>query len=123
MSLMIGNINERSIEGIIDAIREVGDFDLDFNGENGNECLWEESEQMGYQSNLDYVCDLVQKELCKDSNKEIGYQIVMDAVHLFTENWLKNNSYYLYYDYGVVTDEKERPIAIALCYVTDSDLN
>lgn len=122
MGLMIGDIKERSVDGIIEALREIAVFDLDFNGENGDEYLWEESEQMGFASNLDYVCDLVQKELHKEKNKEINYKTAMRATELFTNKWPRNDSYYLYHNYDIVTRGDECPIAIVFCFVSESDL-
>lgn len=72
--------------GTIDEVLiAVSDFDNDFIGENGYDYLWESAE--GFDSNRDYVLDLV-----KDLDPE-------EKVKAFLHRWMGYDLYYLCYDY------------------------
>ena len=59
MNLYTGleNVKVGNRESLLDALRSLSDFDCDFNGENGDDYLWEEAN--GFESNMDYLINKV----------------------------------------------------------------
>ena len=77
--IIINDINDR--DEILDVLSNIY-TDEDFNGNNGEEYLWEEAE--GYNSNQEYVVDCIKKSDIKCS----------DMVYKFFSEWLDNDGYY-----------------------------
>lgn len=67
-------------------LRNLGNYDSDFNGDNGEDCLWEDAANVGYKNNLDYVLAITSKE--PDSIKRIEN---------FVDMWLESDSEYSQY--------------------------
>lgn len=97
MNLYTGleNIKVGNRESLLDALRNLSDFDRDFNGENGDDYLWEEAN--GFESNMDYLINKVRK--IKDDE---------DCVNSFFEEWMDNDSYYEKWNVSVLKDTKKR---------------
>ena len=116
-------------EDLFVALRNIGEMDADFSGENGLDYLWlivwkangfesradfeakecsSDSEPEGtttlkYESNLEWVLDQI-KDL--DSDKEI--------IEAFVSRWLDKDYYYSDYQLEVIYNEDEKAEFIAL---------
>jgi hypothetical protein len=73
---------------IVPVLRELAASDGDFNGNNGEEYLWDGLTDQGYDSNLDYVIAHLKET---DDYK--------DKVKQFFEEWLDADDYYHDYHY------------------------
>lgn len=91
-------------ESLLDALRSLSDFDCDFNGENGNDYLWEDAKS--YDSNMDYLINEV-KDIRDDE----------ECVNTFFEKWLNHDKYYGEWSVSVITDEKKKVKAISLAAI------
>ena len=92
---------------LLETLRNIADFDMDFNGENGEDYTWEEALENGFESNLEYVINIVEDI----ENDE-------ECVRAFFEEWMENDGYYTEYEVDCLTDAKGRVIAIgfaAMC--------
>lgn len=118
MNLFVEKIKENSLKGVIDALKRIAEYDEDFNGTNGSEYLWDISKQKGFSNNLDYVCDLIKKEM---GDKNINYNDTMRMFEIFTDYWLNKDSYYKEYKYEVVTGDNEVPIALVISWTSNMD--
>ena len=54
-------LKDNSKESMKTALLELAEFDSDFNGDNGDEYLWDEAKEAGYENNAKYVTDEVLK--------------------------------------------------------------
>ena len=95
-------VNNR--ESLLNALKSLSDFDCDFNGENGNDYLWEDAE--GYESNMDYLINEV-KDIEDDE----------ECVNTFFDEWLSHDRYYDEWNVSVITDEKKRVKAISFAAI------
>lgn len=97
MNLYTGleNVKVGNRESLLDALRRLSDFDRDFNGENGDDYLWEEAN--GFESNMDYLINKV-REINDDE----------DCINNFFEEWMDNDSYYEKWNVSVLKDTKKR---------------
>ena len=103
MNLYTGleNVKVGNRESLLDALRSLSDFDCDFNGENGDDYLWEEAN--GFESNMDYLINKVRE--IKDDE---------DCVNSFFEEWMDNDrNYYEEWNVSVLKDTKKRVKAIS----------
>ena len=102
MNLYTGleNVKIGNRESLLDALRSLSDFDRDFNGENGDDYLWEEAN--GFESNMDYLINKVRE--IKDDE---------DCVISFFEEWMDNDSYYEKWNVSVLKDTKKRVTVIS----------
>ena len=88
------------------ALRDIANFDMDFNGENGEDYTWEEALEEGFVSNLEYVIDKVKNI---ENDKE--------CVNTFFEEWMENDGYYAEYEVNCLTDSMNRVTAISFATV------
>mgnify|MGYP000723060584 FL=1 len=103
MNLYTGleNVKVGNRESLLNALRSLSDFDCDFNGENGDDYLWEEAN--GFESNMDYLINKVRE--IKDDE---------DCVNSFFEEWMDNDrNYYEEWNVSVLKDTKKRVKAIS----------
>ena len=91
---------------LLHILRNIADFDMDFNGDNGEDYTWEEALENGFESNLEYVIDYV-KDIESDE----------ECVETFFKEWMDNDGYYAEYDVNCLTDSKGRVTAISFAYV------
>lgn len=93
------------------ALRELAEFDCDFNGENGPEYLRKEAMEAGADSNLDYIINMLHNEI------EEGISHV-DALHKFFKYWLETDSYYGNYSFKYLANKNNevRVISLAVSY-------
>lgn len=73
--------------------------DNDFNVENGEEYLWEEAEEKGFETNADYLINEVLKDI--DYNTNIDISKVPKLIDLFLDQWLGRDDYYDGYDFDL----------------------
>ena len=90
-------------EDLLQALASLGDFDCDFNGENGIEYAWEETLKNGFESNLEYLLNEV---------KNIDNDI--DCVEKFISMWMDEDNYYYEHDLNCLADNDGNVYAISL---------
>lgn len=101
-------IDKPGRDAILIALSQLADLDSDFNGDNGEDCLWEVSKSNGYECNSDYLLD----EVTKNDDDEL-------LVKEFIDRWIDKDSYYTNYCLDIVKDEDEMIKAISLVLVTE----
>lgn len=108
LELITVNVEEENAkEDIVAALREVSNYDLDFNGENGPEYLWESAE--GFESNQDYLIDYVSQ-----------YNDAEKMIKTFMDIWMdKDAHYYIRNSYEIIKNKTGKIVAICFAYVTD----
>ena len=90
-SQIINNTKEDVIEYYNNIVNE---YDDDFNGNNGEDYLWEIAKDDGFKTNIDYCINKVMKQYEIDGDIE-------KAIGDFFEFWFKSDSYFDEYDYCV----------------------
>lgn len=88
-TLMVEEIKNK--DDLKKMLRWMGDIDCDFNGENGLEYLWDEAKTRGYQSNAEYLADMVVDNYNRDTFDE---EFIVGCADKFTEEWLERDDYY-----------------------------
>ena len=108
LELITVNVEEENKkEDIVTALREVSNYDLDFNGENGPEYLWESAE--GFDSNQDYLIDYVSQ-----------YDDAETMIKTFMDTWMeKDGHYYIRNAYNIIKNKEDKIVAICFAYATD----
>ena len=86
-SLAIKKIKKQS--DIIDLLVTLGECDADFNGDNGEEYLWEDAEKEGYNSNAVYLADKVVTAHFSNAVNEVE-----TCVNEFIDQWTDHDTYY-----------------------------
>lgn len=106
MSLHTGleDVKVGNRESLLNTLRNLSDFDCDFNGENGEGYLWDSAE--GFESNMEYLINKV-KDIKGDEN----------CVNAFFEEWMGNDSYYGEWNVSVLTDMKKRITVISFSVI------
>jgi hypothetical protein len=82
---------------------DLANCDNDFNGENGDEYLWEEAE--GFESNAEYCLSIAEQE-----------PTPREMVEKFISMWMSRDYYYEDYDLGVLV--RDGNLFISLAYTT-----
>lgn len=96
-------VNAGNRADLLNVLRNFGDYDCDFNGENGSGYNWTETEEDGFESNVDYLIDMV-KDIADDE----------ECVNTFFDTWMEHDrNYYADYSVNCLTDSKNRVIAIS----------
>jgi len=93
-------------ENLLCVLRNIADFDMDFNGDNGEDYTWEEALENGFESNLEYVLNIIEDI----ENDE-------ECVKAFFEEWMENDGYYTEYEVNCLTDTKGRVTAIGFAAI------
>ena len=108
LELITVNVEEENTkEDIVAALREVSNYDLDFNGENGPEYLWESAE--GFKSNQDYLINCISK-----------YDDAETMIKTFMDNWMeKDRYYYIRNAYEIIKNKSGKIVALCFAYMTD----
>lgn len=122
LGLTIAEVKDGTREELIKALACLGEqVDADFSGDNGWDYLWDrvweengfnnyEDWQMNgepvlkYESNLDYLCNMV-----KDVKDDV------ECIETFLQDWLYYDSYYKDYQYDLLMDSNGIT-AIVLAY-------
>ncbi len=90
-------------ESVSDLLMDMADFDLDFNGDNGEEYLREEAE--GYESNAEYCLHVAKNE-----------NSLSAMIEKFIHMWMGQDGYY--YDYSIEVIEADNKLFVSLVYLT-----
>lgn len=90
---------------VAEYLMELAMCDNDFNGENGEEYLWEEAE--GFESNAEY-CLAVVTNIEEITPKEM--------IEKFISLWMERDSYYSEYDLGIVAEDDK--LFVSLAYIS-----
>lgn len=95
-------------QSLLDALATISDFDADFIGDNGKEYNWDETDEAGFESNLDFLLNEI-KDI-EDDN---------EAIQTFIEEWMGNDSnYYDEYSYDTINDDDGNVLVISLAVTT-----
>ena len=86
-----------TVNNLGDIFEQLSMQDNDFNGANGEEYLWEEAEEKGFETNADYLINKVLKDI--DTNIDVSK--VSKLISLFLEQWLGRDDYYDGYDFDL----------------------
>lgn len=78
--------------------------DCDFNGDNGDEYLWEEAE--GLESNAEYCLSIAEKE-----------KTPREMIEKFISLWMGRDYYYQDYDLGILVQDNK--LFLSLAYMTE----
>lgn len=92
-SSLVG-VEKGNREDLLKALKNLGEFDCDFNGENGTEYTWEEALEQGFESNLEYVLNEI-KNIEND----------VDCVEKFISMWMGGDDYYSQYELNYLADD------------------
>ena len=96
-------VKKNDRESLMTALASIGDFDCDFNGENGIDYAWEETIEKGFESNLEYLLDKV-----KDIESDV------ECVKEFFDTWMEaDRNYYQDYKLDYLTDENGKIFVIS----------
>lgn len=98
-------IAENTEESAMELAMDIAEHDADFNGDNGEEYLWEKAES--FDSNADYAWSIAKAESTPKKMLEKFFAL-----------WLSEDSYYTDYDWSII--EVENKLSVALYYATDN---
>ena len=99
------DVTENTKEGALSCLMNLTLCDNDFNGENGSEYLWEEAEDLGFESNSDYCWSIAEQE-----------PTPREMVEKFISLWMGRDYYYEEYDLGILVQDGK--LFISLAYTT-----
>lgn len=94
--------NKESME---DLLLSMSYFDMDFTGENGDEYLWEEAREAGFESNALYCLSIAKQE--KDAE---------NMAYTFLSMWMQHDCNY-YIEYDISIRSVDNYIFVALSYI------
>lgn len=108
--LKLETVKAGNRESLLNALRNMSDFDCDFNGENGEDYTWKEAIENGFNSNLEYlindVKDIEDDELC---------------VGTFFHEWMdRDRNYYDEYEVQCISNSKGNVTAISFAACCDN---
>ena len=86
------------------------DYDNDFNGQNGEEYLWDDAKEAGFSSNAEYLLDDLDKAYPTDDRTLIA--------EYFSE-WLGHDNYYHDYDFNIIVNKDDEIQHIILAFTTE----
>lgn len=87
---------------LLEALDELArNWDNDFSGENGEDYLWEDSKEEGYECNADYVFNYIKESIedgyyNKYSVNSVRYATIVED---YLDMWLGGDNYYGQYNY------------------------
>lgn len=93
-------------EDVIEYLKGIAEYDLDFCGENGEDYLWDKAREQGFESNSDYCINEVMEQYGKDRVK---------AIEEYFELWLGSDGYYDEYHYSV--NKYRNKLFISFAYI------
>lgn len=71
---------------------QLSEHDEDFNGNNGDEYLWDVAREQGYESNADYLIADVLKDV--EDDQDLDYGSVRQLIDTFLYRWTGQDDYY-----------------------------
>ena len=122
MSLYTGleKVKAGNREDLLSALANFSDFDLDFNGENGLDYLWDEVWEVNGFENIDEYENQVNAELKYESNLEWLLDKVKDieddgeCIETFFETWMEHDrNYYDETEVNYIRNKKGKVIAVS----------
>lgn len=122
MSLYTGleKVKAGNREDLLSALANFSDFDLDFNGENGLDYLWDEVWEVNGFENIDEYENQVNAELKYESNLEWLLDKVKDieddgeCIETFFETWMEHDrNYYDEPEVNYIRNKKGKVIAVS----------
>ena len=99
---------------ISDIFYQLAVNDEDFNGNNGDEYRWEETEMNGFENNCDYLVHTLLKDIADD--EILGYSEVRTLIDKFLEGWTYNDNYYDGIDFTFEDENNVLFVAVAVMY-------
>ena len=81
----------------------IADYDCDFNGDNGDEYLWDEAE--GFDSNAEYCLSIARQE-----------PTLQAMIQKFMSLWMGRDPYYYSYDVGTVAENYN--LFVSIVFIT-----
>ena len=104
--LKVENVKPNNRESLLNALRNMSDFDCDFNGENGEDYTWEDAIENGFDSNLEYLINEV-KDIEDDET----------LINTFFDTWMDNDRNY-YDEYEVQCISNSNGNVVTICFAT-----
>ena len=104
MTLILKRFEIDSPEDIVGALIDLAEIDADFNGENGEEYLWDRAKNAGYETNAEYLANLV---VSKDNDFE-------SCVKTYVDEWIGKDFYYQEYEVETLKDKNNYIVALAV---------
>ena len=89
---------------LYDALLELPEIDTDFNGDNGKEYSWPETQKSHFDSNAEWLAD----SLIKKYSKEVT------IIDHYINEWIGKDGYYTDYEWDVIYDNNNHVTVIAL---------
>jgi len=108
VNLQLKKVNGKTTQDLLDTLTEIMQVDADHSGENGPGYIWEEAKNKGFETNIDFLVDLVKDE---PSHKEI--------IDSFMTELIERDFYYTNSDYEVIYDEEGRAECIAFAFASE----
>jgi len=93
----------KGLDGLFEALTKLGDIDDDFNGNNGENYLWDVAKK--FDTNLEY---------CINEIKNMASQKSM--VEKFVVMWLSEDHYYGHYEVLCAVNDKDEVTHISLAF-------
>lgn len=93
---------ENSEMELLDALDNLARLvDNDFSGENGDEYLWEDTIESGFDCNADYVYNYIKVDIEQGYYNKYSVDTVRYAniVEDYLDMWMGHDGYYINYDY------------------------
>lgn len=100
-------IINKTKEDVVNYLKNIADeYDDDFNGDNGEDYLWDEAKWKGYSNNADYCINEVMEQFEKDND-------LVKSIKNFFKLWLCSDDYYDSYKISVIENYDNLYIAFA----------
>ena len=97
---------------LISIFNQLASHDEDFNGNNGEEYLWEEAEEQGYECNADFLINKVLKDVSDD--EDLDYGKVRNLIDTFLFEWTGHDDYYGGVDFDFYDKNNVLFVAVAV---------
>ena len=97
---------------LISIFNQLASHDEDFNGNNGEECLWKEAKEQGYECNADFLINKVLKDI--DEDEDLDYGKVRKLIYTFLFEWTGYDDYYDGVDFDFYDKNNVLFVAVAV---------
>ena len=104
-----GSVKRTNLESIFS---QLATHDEDFNGNNGEEYLWEVAKEKGFENNADYLTDKVLKGITKD--EPLTCQQVQKLIDEFLSEWTQHDIYYDGVDFDFIDKNNVLFVAVVV---------
>lgn len=103
INMKLVKVNGKTREDLLVALASLGEMDADFCGDNGIEYLWDGVDSTKYESNMEYLLDVLKD---KETDKEL--------IEEYVSSWIGGDNYYKEHILDVVYDDNGNAECIAL---------